>query len=98
MFLGSGLLYVAMMFVADATAGAAVVLLQNAPSSLPASAAYFSGRAEIYRTTAVYSTSIKWRAAPFPFLVLLISVCILVQNRGKWSGSGGETRPAARAE
>jgi len=123
-FLGSGLLYVAMLFIAAATAGALVGLLQNLPVSQPTSAAYFFGRAEIYRITTIYSTrmagvfmmssstifvrtqviprwlaltgfvlaltllvsigSIKFVAALFPFWVLLISVCVLIQNRRNW--------------
>ena len=123
-FLGSGLLYLAMLFVAAATAGALVGLLTILPDSAATSAAYFFGRGEIYRITTIYSTrmagvfmmststiflrtevaprwlafagfllaltllvsigSVQWIGAVFPLWVLLISLCILVQNRRGW--------------
>ena len=55
-FLGSGLLYVAMMFIAAATAGALLALLANVPDTQAASTAYLFGRAEVYRITTIYST------------------------------------------
>jgi len=55
-FLGSGLLYVAMMFIAAATAGALLALLANVPDTQAASSAYLFGRAEVYRITTIYST------------------------------------------
>jgi hypothetical protein len=56
-FLGSGLLYVAMTFVAAAIAGALIGLLATADSgSLTTSGTYALGRAEIYRITNIFST------------------------------------------
>jgi hypothetical protein len=55
-FLGSGLLYIAMMFVASAIAGALIGLLSIDSGSLITSGTYALGRAEIYRFTNVFST------------------------------------------
>ena len=123
-FLGSGLLYVAMMFISAAIAGAVIALLASAPDSVATSAAYLLGRAEVYRISTVFGTKMAgvfmlststifvrtavaprwlaitgyvfavilllsvgkfyWVAAVFPLWVLLISACILVQNRQSW--------------
>jgi len=124
-FLGSGLLYVAMMFISAAIGGAVISLLAHAPASLATSSAYLLGRAEVYRISTVFGTKIAgvfmfststifmrtrvaprwlaflgyllgltlllsigrlyWVAAIFPLWVLLISACILVQNRESWA-------------
>ncbi len=124
-FLGSGLLYVAMMFISAAIAGAVIALLASAPDSVATSAAYLLGRAEVYRISTLFGTKMAgvfmmststifvrtavaprwlaitgyifavalllsvgrfyWVAAIFPFWVLLISACMLVQNRQSWA-------------
>ena len=55
-FLGSGLLYVAMMFTAAAIAGALISLLGSGSENLVASGTYPLGRAEIYRFMSVFAT------------------------------------------
>lgn len=55
-FLGSGLLYVAMIFVAAAIAGALIAILSTDSGSLTTSGTYALGRAEIYRFTNIFST------------------------------------------
>jgi len=125
-FLGSGLLYVAMMFISAAIAGAVIGLLASTPNSMATSAAYLLGRAQVYRISTVFGTKMAgvfmfststifvrtqvaprwlaitgyvlalilllsvgrfyWVAAIFPLWVLLISACILVQNRESWAG------------
>jgi hypothetical protein len=55
-FLGSGLLYVAMIFIAAAIAGALIGLLSPDSGSLTTSGTYALGRAEIYRITNIFST------------------------------------------
>ena len=55
-FLASGLLYVAMIFIAAAIAGALIGLLANLPDNQATSVAYFFGRTEIYRITTIYGT------------------------------------------
>jgi hypothetical protein len=124
-FLGSGLLYVAMMFISAAIAGAVIGLLASAPDTMATSATYLLGRAEVYRISAVFGTKVAgvfmmssstiflrtqvtprwlafagyvlavilllsvgrlfWVAAIFPLWVLLISACILLQNRESWA-------------
>ena len=54
-FLGSGLLYVAMIFIAAAIAGALIVLLASDSGSLTASSTYALGRQEIYRILNIFS-------------------------------------------
>jgi hypothetical protein len=55
-FLGSGLLYIAMMFTATAIAGALIGLLATESSTLTTSGTYALGRAEIYRIMNIFST------------------------------------------
>jgi hypothetical protein len=55
-FLGSGLLYLAMLFVGAALAGALIGLLTQLTDSATTSAAYLLGRGEIYRITTTYGT------------------------------------------
>jgi hypothetical protein len=54
-FLGSGLLYVAMIFIGATIAGALIGLLANDSGSLTASATYALGRLEIYRILNIFS-------------------------------------------
>jgi hypothetical protein len=124
-FLGSGLLYVAMMFISAAIAGAVIGLLASAPDTAARSTAYLLGRGEIYRISTIFGTKVAgvfmmststifvrtrvaprwlgitgyvlalllllsigrfyWVAAIFPFWVLLISACILLQHRESWA-------------
>ena len=53
-FLGSGLLYVAMVFTSAALAGGLIRVLINAPEMLTQTGAYALGRAQIYQTMNVY--------------------------------------------
>lgn len=53
-FLGSGLLYVAMIFTSAALAGGLIRVLSNAPEFLTAPGAYALGRAQVYQTMNVY--------------------------------------------
>jgi hypothetical protein len=53
-FLGSGLLYIAMIFTSAALAGGLIRVLINAPEILTQSGAYALGRAQILQTMNVY--------------------------------------------
>ena len=53
-FLGSGLLYIAMVFTSAALAGGLIGVLINAPAILTQPGAYALGRAQIYQTMNVY--------------------------------------------
>jgi hypothetical protein len=53
-FLGSGLLYIAMIFTGAALAGGLIRVLINAPEILVQTGAYALGRAQIYQTMNVY--------------------------------------------
>ena len=53
-FLGSGLLYIAMIFTSAALAGGLIRVLTNAPEILVNTASYALGRAQIYQTMNVY--------------------------------------------
>ncbi len=55
-FLGSGLLYVAMIFTSATLAGGIIRVLINSPELLIQTGAYALGRAEIYQATNVYGT------------------------------------------
>ena len=55
-FLGSGLLYIAMIFISGAMAGGLIRILLNAPESLIQTGAYALGRADIYQTMNVYGS------------------------------------------
>ncbi|HKF49305.1 MAG TPA: hypothetical protein VKB38_18240 [Terracidiphilus sp.] len=55
-FIGSGVLYIAMVFTSAAMAGGLVRVLLNAPHGLLATGAYGLGRAEIYQTMNVYGS------------------------------------------
>jgi hypothetical protein len=54
-FLGSGLLYVAMIFVAASIAGALIGLLASDSGSLTTSATYALGRVEVYRILNIFA-------------------------------------------
>jgi hypothetical protein len=53
-FLGSGLLYVAMIFTSAALAGGLLRVLSSAPELLTQTGAYALGRAQVYQTMNVY--------------------------------------------
>ena len=53
-FLGSGLLYVAMVFTSAALAGGLIQVLINAPEILTQTGAYALGRAQVYQTMNVF--------------------------------------------
>jgi hypothetical protein len=53
-FLGSGLLYIAMIFTSAALAGGLIRVLSNAPELLEQTGTYALGRAQIYQTMNVY--------------------------------------------
>ena len=53
-FLGSGLLYIAMVFTSAALAGGLIRVLLNAPDILTQPGAYALGRAQIFQTMNVY--------------------------------------------
>ena len=56
MFLGSGLLYVAMMFIGGAVAGAALSVLATGSNVFLNSGSYDLARAEVHKITTVYAT------------------------------------------
>jgi len=58
-FLGSGLLYVAMFFTATAIAGALVGLLTAGQAEPTSSGLYLLGRAEIYRFMSLFATKMS---------------------------------------
>lgn len=58
-FLGSGLLYVAMIFTATAIAGALVGVLMTQQSTGTISSVYLLGRGEIYRFTSLFATKMS---------------------------------------
>jgi hypothetical protein len=53
-FLGSGLLYIAMVFTSAALAGGLIRVLMNAPEILTQTGTYALGRAQVYQTMNVY--------------------------------------------
>jgi hypothetical protein len=53
-FLGSGLLYIAMVFISAALAGGLIRVLISAPEILTQTGAYALGRAQVYQTMNVY--------------------------------------------
>ncbi|HYK35177.1 hypothetical protein [Alloacidobacterium sp.] len=55
-FMGSGLLYIAMIFTSAAMAGGLIRVLLNAPEGFMPTGAYVLGRAEIYQTMNVYGS------------------------------------------
>ena len=55
-FMGSGLLYIAMIFTSAATAGGLIRVLLNTPESLLHTGAYVLGRAQVYQTMNVYGS------------------------------------------
>lgn len=123
-FLGSGLLYVAMIFVAAAIAGALLGLIAAGSIDLSAPGIYPLSQATVYRIMRVYAArmsavfmisgstifvrtrivprwvavvgylaavallvsvgSVRWIVTVFPLWVILISGCILLQDRQAW--------------
>jgi hypothetical protein len=55
-FLGSGFLYVAMMFTSGAVAEAVLTLLATGSNSLMTSGSYDLAREEVFRITSIYAT------------------------------------------
>jgi hypothetical protein len=70
-FLGSGLLYVAMIFTSAALAGGLIRVLSNAPETLTQTGVYALGRAQIYQTMNVYGIKM---AGVFMFSTSTISL------------------------
>jgi hypothetical protein len=68
-FLGSGLLYIAMIFVSAALAGGLIRVLGRGTENLILSGAYALSRSEIYQTTQVYGTKMAG--------VFMISTCTI---------------------
>jgi len=68
-FLGSGLLYISMIFVSAAQAGGLVRVLGNGTENLIPSGAYALGRAQIYETSQVYGIKMAG--------VFMISTCTI---------------------
>ena len=68
-FLGSGLLYIAMMFVSAALAGGLIRVLGSGTENLIRSGAYALSRAEIYQATQVYGIKMAG--------VFMISTCTI---------------------
>jgi hypothetical protein len=68
-FLGSGLLYIAMMFVSAALAGGLITVLGGGTENLIRSGAYTLSRAEIYQATQVYGIKMAG--------VFMISTCTI---------------------
>ena len=68
-FLGSGLLYIAMMFVSAALAGGLIRVLGGGTENLIRSGAYALSRAEIYQATQVYGIKMAG--------VFMISTCTI---------------------
>ena len=54
-FLGSGLLFLAMLFASAAVAGGLILLYQSSPGGVPGSALYAFGRGTIYEIMNVYT-------------------------------------------
>jgi hypothetical protein len=55
-FMGSGFLYIAMVFTASALAGGLIRVLLNAPENLIPTGAYVLGRAEVYQAMTVFGS------------------------------------------
>jgi hypothetical protein len=55
-FMGSGLLYIAMIFTSAAMAAGLIRVLLNAPESLISTGGYTLGRAQVYQTMTVYGS------------------------------------------
>lgn len=68
-FLGSGLLYIAMLFVSAALAGGLIRVLGSGTENLIQSGAYALSRAEIYQATQVYGIKMAG--------VFMISTCTM---------------------
>jgi hypothetical protein len=92
-FLGSGFLFVAMVFTSAAVAGGIITILSHAPASLIQSGSYALGRAEAYQTLNVYAVkmagvfmmatctiSLKTRVLPrwMPFLGYVLALILLL--------------------
>jgi len=78
-FLGSGLLFVAMLFVGAAIAGGLVRMLNEAPGPLVQSRAYALGRLQIRLTVQVYA--LKMAAV---FMMSTATVCLRTRIVPRW--------------
>ncbi|HBZ70484.1 MAG TPA: hypothetical protein DEP35_12445 [Deltaproteobacteria bacterium] len=88
-FLGSGLLYIAMTFIAAAVAGGLIRVLGSAPDILRQTGAYALGRAEIYQTMSVYGIKMAG--------VFMFSTSTIILRTGivlRWNGLLGYTLAA----
>ncbi|MBV8436234.1 MAG: hypothetical protein JOY95_01825 [Silvibacterium sp.] len=77
-FIGSGLIYIAMIFTAAALAGGLIRVLLNAPETLMRTGAYAVGRAEVYQTMNVYGSKM---AGVFMFSTSTILLRTLIAPR-----------------
>jgi len=92
-FLGSGFLFVAMVFTSGAVAGGIITILSHASSSLIQSGGYALGRAEAYQTLNIYAAkmagvfmmatctiSLRTRILPrwMPFLGYALALILLL--------------------
>jgi hypothetical protein len=92
-FLGSGFLFVAMVFTSGAVAGGIITILSHASSGLIQSGSYALGRAEAYQTLNIYAVrmagvfmmaactiSLRTRILPrwMPFLGYALALILLV--------------------
>jgi hypothetical protein len=77
-FVGSGLLYIAMVFMAAALAGGLIRVLLNAPKSLLQTGAYALGRAEIYQAMTIYGSKM---AGVFMFSTSTVLLRTLITPR-----------------
>src|SRR3974390_701895 len=70
-FLGPGLLYVALMFIGGAVAGAALSVLATGSDVFLNSGAYDLARAEIHKLTTIYATKMAggFMISPFPIFI-----------------------------
>ena len=78
-FLGSGLLYIAMTFTAAALAGGVIRVLASAPEILRQTGTYALGRAQIYQTMNVYGIKM---AGVFMFSTSTIILRTAIISRG----------------
>jgi hypothetical protein len=77
-FLGSGVLYIAMIFTSAALASGLIRVLLNAPESLMQTGAYVLGRAQVYQTMNVYGIKM---AGVFMFTTSTILLRTLIVPR-----------------
>jgi hypothetical protein len=86
-FLGSGLLFVAMMFTSAAVAGGIITILGPESASLIQSGSYALGRAETYQAFNIYAVKM---AGVFMMATCTLSMDYLGNSREFWLGGGSE--------